>query len=100
MTAVPAVTHLPGPVTDPALETGTEPGPAPPAPTAKEAIMPDVRILPNHLRVGDVITSDPRRDFAVAELAIDSFGDVTINPGTPDKAFIHADQTVTIRPRA
>ena len=62
--------------------------------------MPDPRIDPAELRIGDVITSDPRRDFPVRELVIDEFGDVTINPGTADKAFIHADQTVTIRLRA
>lgn len=59
--------------------------------------MADPRILPRDLRIGDVITSDPRRDFTVRELAIDDYGDVTINSGTTDKAFIHADQTVTIR---
>lgn len=58
--------------------------------------MPDPRIFPRGLRVGDVITSDPRRDFTVHEIATDEFGDVTINPGTTDKAFIHADQTVTV----
>lgn len=57
------------------------------------------RISPADLQVGDVITSDPRRDFTVRTLDRDEFGDVTINPGTSDKAFIHADQTVTIRPR-
>lgn len=62
--------------------------------------MPDPRILPADLQVGDVITSHPRRDFTIYELVIDDYGDVTINPGTSDKAFIHADQTVTIRPRA
>jgi hypothetical protein len=58
--------------------------------------MPDPRILPADLRVGDGITSDPRRDFIVGEIVTDEFGDVTINPGTPDKAFIHADQTITV----
>lgn len=62
--------------------------------------MPDPRIFPAELQIGDVITSHPRRDFTVYELEIDDYGDVTINPGTSDKAFIHADQTVTIRPRA
>lgn len=61
--------------------------------------MADQRIFPRELQIGDVITSDPRRDFPVRELVVDAFGDITINPGTPDKAFIHADQTVTIRPR-
>lgn len=58
--------------------------------------MGDPRIHPRSLRVGDVITSDPRRDFIVAEIVTDDYGDVTINPGTPDKAFIHADQTITV----
>ncbi|RXS84185.1 hypothetical protein EST92_11545 [Streptomyces sp. TM32] len=62
--------------------------------------MADIRIYPRALQVGDVITSDPRRDFPVRELVIDEYGDITINPGTRDKAFISADQTVTIRPRA
>ncbi|WP_329330794.1 hypothetical protein OIU81_03120 [Streptomyces sp. NBC_01454] len=62
--------------------------------------MTDIRIFPRYLQCGDVITSDPRRDFHVRELVVDEFGDVTINPGTRDKAFISADQTVTIRPRA
>jgi hypothetical protein len=62
--------------------------------------MPDPRIFPLELQVGDVITSDPRRDFTVRALAVDEFGDVTINPGTADKAFINADQTITVRPRA
>jgi hypothetical protein len=62
--------------------------------------MPDPRIFPRDLQVGDVITSDPRRDFIVASLTTDDYGDVTINPGYPNSAFIHADQTVTIRPRA
>jgi hypothetical protein len=62
--------------------------------------MADHRIFPADLQVGDVITSHPRRDFLVAEIVTDDYGDVTINPGTSDKAFIHADQTVTIRPRA
>lgn len=61
--------------------------------------MPDRRIFPRDLQVGDVITSDPRRDFTVHTLVRDEFGDVTINPDTPDKAFIHADQTITIQPR-
>lgn len=56
-----------------------------------------IRISPRDIRIGDVITSDPRRDFTVRTLAVDEFGDVTINPGTADKAFIHADQTVTVR---
>jgi len=62
--------------------------------------MTDPRIFPCDLRVGDVITSDLRRDFTVGEIAANEFGDVTINPDTSDKAFIHADQTVTIRPRS
>lgn len=61
--------------------------------------MTDPRIFPRDLQVGDVITSHPSRDFLVAEIVTDGYGDVTINPGTSDKAFIHADQTVTIRPR-
>lgn len=61
--------------------------------------MGDPRIYPRSLQVGDVITSDPRRDFIVAEIVTDDYGDVTINPGTPDKAFINADQTVTVRRR-
>lgn len=61
--------------------------------------MTDPRISPSDLKIGDVITSDPRRDFTVRELVVDDFGDVTINPGAPDKAFINADQSVTIRPR-
>lgn len=61
--------------------------------------MADQRIFPRELRIGDVITSDPRRDFTVRELVVDDFGDVTINPDAPDKAFINADQSVTIRPR-
>lgn len=61
--------------------------------------MTDPRILPADLQVGDVITSDPRRDFTVHEMTIDEYGDVRINPDTPDRAFIHAGQTVTIRPR-
>lgn len=61
--------------------------------------MSDPRIFPARLVVGDVITSDPRRDFIVRAVEVDEFGDVTINPGTSDKAFIHADQSVTIRPR-
>ncbi|MGY0062883.1 hypothetical protein ACWY4P_41160 [Streptomyces sp. LZ34] len=55
------------------------------------------RIHPRDLQVGDVITSDPRRDFIVRALAADEFGDVTINPGATDKAFINADQTITVR---
>lgn len=61
--------------------------------------MTDPRIFPSDLRVGDVITSHPRRDFIVRAIDRDDYGDLTINPGTSDKAFIHADQTVTIRPR-
>lgn len=62
--------------------------------------MADPRIFPSDLQVGDVVTSHPSRDFPVYEIVIDDYGDVTINPGTSDKAFIHADQTVTIRPRS
>jgi hypothetical protein len=61
--------------------------------------MPDIRINPRELQIGDVVTSHPRRDFTVRELVIDEFGDVTINPNTRDKAFISVDQTVTIRLR-
>jgi hypothetical protein len=61
--------------------------------------MSDPRIRPAQLQVGDWITSDPRRDFLVAEIAVDEFGDVTINPGAADNAHIWADQTVTIMPR-
>jgi hypothetical protein len=59
--------------------------------------MADPRILPAELRVGDVITSDPRRDFTVRTIDRDEFGDVTINRGDPDSAHIWADQTITIR---
>jgi hypothetical protein len=61
--------------------------------------MTDPRIFPRDLQLGDVITSDPRRDFPVNFIEVDDFGDVTINPGTPDQARIDRDQTVTIRPR-
>jgi hypothetical protein len=62
--------------------------------------VPDPRIFPLELQVGDVITSDLRRDFPVHALEVDDYGDVIINPGTPDQARINRDQTVTIRPRA
>jgi hypothetical protein len=61
--------------------------------------MADHRIPPSQLQVGDWITSDPRRDFYVAEIVVDEFGDVTINPSSDDRAHIWADQTVTITPR-
>jgi hypothetical protein len=62
--------------------------------------MTDPRIFPLELQVGDVVTSDLRRDFPVNFIEVDDFGDVVINPGTPDQARILRDQTVTIRPRA
>lgn len=61
--------------------------------------MTDPRIYPAELQIGDVITSDPRRDFTVRTFEVDDFGDVTINRGTPDQARIDCDQTVTIRAR-
>ncbi|MFD7661304.1 hypothetical protein [Streptomyces sp. NPDC059788] len=62
-----------------------------------EGRVTEIRILPRLLRKGDVITSDPRRDFTVRHLIADESGDVTINPDTGDQAFIHADQHVTVR---
>lgn len=58
----------------------------------------DPRIHPAQLQVGDVITSDPRRDFHVAALEFDEF-DVIVNPGDGDQVRIDREQTVTIRPR-
>lgn len=60
----------------------------------------DRRISPSDLQVGDVITSDPRRDFTVHTIERDTFGDVTINRGAPDSAHIWADQTITVSRRA
>ena len=59
----------------------------------------DERIFPTELQSGDVITSDPRRDFHVRTVALDDFGDVVINDGTPDRVRIDREQTVTITPR-
>lgn len=59
--------------------------------------MADLRIFPKHLSVGDVITSDPRLDITVHDLEADEFGDVIVNPAGPNRAFIHADQTITVR---
>ncbi len=61
--------------------------------------MSDPRIHPRDLRIGDVITSDPRRDFPVRAIEADGFGGIYINRGEPDQARIDEDQTVTIRPR-
>lgn len=61
--------------------------------------MPDPRIFPTELHIGDVITSDPRRDFPVRTVALDDFGDVVINDHAPDRVRIDREQTVTITPR-
>jgi hypothetical protein len=61
--------------------------------------MPDPRIYPTELQVGDRITSDPRRDYVVSTITVDDFGDVVINDGTPDRVRIDREQTVTITPR-
>jgi hypothetical protein len=61
--------------------------------------MRDTRIAPSQIHIGDVVTSDPRRDFTVADMDVDDFGNVTIYTDDSSKAFIAADQTVTIQPR-
>jgi hypothetical protein len=60
--------------------------------------MPDLRIYPTELQVGDWITSDLRRDYYVATVALVD-GDVLINEGTRDQVRIDREQTVTIMPR-
>ena len=60
--------------------------------------MPDPRIYPTELQVGDWITSDLRRDYPVTTMAIVD-GDVLINEGTRDQVRIDPEQTVTIMPR-
>jgi hypothetical protein len=61
--------------------------------------MVDPRIFPTELQPGDVITSDPRRDFHVRTVTVDDFGDVVINDHAPDRIRIDREQTVTITPR-
>jgi len=61
--------------------------------------MSDPRIFPSELQPGDVVTSDPRRDYTVRTVVLDDFGDVLINDGAPDRVRIDREQTVTIRPR-
>lgn len=60
--------------------------------------MPDPRIYPTELQIGDVITSDLRRDYRVATVEFVD-GDVLINSGTRDQVRIDRAQTVTITPR-
>lgn len=60
--------------------------------------MTDPRIYPTELQIGDVITSDLRRDYRVTTLALVD-GDVLINAGTRDQVRIDREQTVTITPR-
>ena len=57
----------------------------------------DRRINPADIAIGDIITSDPRRDYTVADLDVHDFGDVTIYSDDGQKVFVRADQTVAVR---
>lgn len=56
-----------------------------------------LHIGPTEIQIGDVITSDPRRDFHVDYTETDDFGGTTIYTSDGAKAYICPDQTVTVQ---
>jgi hypothetical protein len=57
----------------------------------------NLAVDPSGIQIGDVITSDPRRDFDVIYKEVDGFGGLTVYTSDSARAYINPGQTVTVR---